>query len=110
MYPRTRFYRDRQNAKWLGVCAGAADYLGVNPLWVRLGFVALTLMGFYLTIPLYLLAGFLAQDKPEPFYTKTYGEQRFSMRLHDIDHRLRAVETGVTSSSCRLAREIDNLR
>lgn len=41
----TKFYLDKQNAKWKGVCAGIADYTGVNALWVRMGAVALTLMG-----------------------------------------------------------------
>ena len=33
---RTRFYRDKQNGKLMGVCAGVADYTGVDVLWVRL--------------------------------------------------------------------------
>ena len=38
----TKFYLDKQNAKWKGVCAGIADYTGVNAIWVRLGAIALT--------------------------------------------------------------------
>ena len=30
---RTRFYLDKQNAKWKGVCAGIADYAGVDVTW-----------------------------------------------------------------------------
>ena len=40
---RTKFYRDKQNAKLMGVCAGIADYTGVNAIWVRLG--ALMMIG-----------------------------------------------------------------
>ena len=36
---RTKFYLDKQNAKWLGVCAGIADYTGVDVTVVRIGFV-----------------------------------------------------------------------
>ncbi len=35
--PRTTLYRDKQNGKIMGVCAGIADYTGVNVGWVRLG-------------------------------------------------------------------------
>ena len=40
--PRTRFYRDKVHGKFLGVCAGIADYTGINVLWVRLAAVILT--------------------------------------------------------------------
>ena len=40
--PRTTLYRDKQNAKLMGVCSGIADYTGVNVFWVRLGLVGLT--------------------------------------------------------------------
>ena len=39
--PRTTLYRDKQNAKLLGVCSGIADYTGVNVLWVRLAFIVM---------------------------------------------------------------------
>ncbi len=42
--PRTTLYRDKQNAKLMGVCSGIADYTGVNAFWVRLGFLGLTFM------------------------------------------------------------------
>ena len=42
--PRTTLYRDKQNAKLMGVCSGIADYTGVNVFWVRLGVLGLTFM------------------------------------------------------------------
>ncbi|MFX8731571.1 PspC domain-containing protein, partial [Acinetobacter baumannii] len=36
---RPRLYRDKVNGKFLGVCAGIADYTGIDALWVRLGFL-----------------------------------------------------------------------
>ena len=30
MSSRTKFYLDKQNRKWLGVCSGIADYTGVD--------------------------------------------------------------------------------
>jgi phage shock protein PspC (stress-responsive transcriptional regulator) len=54
---RTRFYRDKINGKFMGVCAGIADYTGVDPLWVRLGFIGLVMLGAPMVIPAYFLVG-----------------------------------------------------
>lgn len=40
-----RLFRDTENAMLAGVCAGIAKYLGTDPVWVRLAFVALVLLG-----------------------------------------------------------------
>ena len=57
----TKFYLDKQNGKWKGVCAGIADYTGVNVLWVRLGAVMLTLMGgFPWTLIAYWITAWMA--------------------------------------------------
>ncbi|SET04384.1 PspC domain-containing protein [Hymenobacter actinosclerus] len=39
-----RLYRDMANRKVAGVAAGIARYFAVNPLWIRLGFLALALI------------------------------------------------------------------
>ena len=39
---RTKFYLDKQNSKWLGVCSGIADYTGIDVTWVRVGTALLT--------------------------------------------------------------------
>ena len=41
-----RFYRDPEEKVIGGVCGGIAAYFGIaNPMWIRLGFVALTFAG-----------------------------------------------------------------
>ena len=55
-----RFLINRRDAKVMGVAAGLGDYTGVDPLLVRLGFVALTLMTGPVMILFYLLIGWLA--------------------------------------------------
>lgn len=40
-----RLFRDTDNAMIAGVAAGIGKYFGVDPLWVRLGFIALTFAG-----------------------------------------------------------------
>ena len=55
-----RFLINRREAKAMGVAAGLADYTGVDPLMIRLGFVAATLMTGPVMILFYVLAGLLA--------------------------------------------------
>jgi phage shock protein C len=55
-----RFLLNRGDAKVMGVAAGLADYTGVDPTIVRLGFVALTLLTGPVTIFFYILTGLLA--------------------------------------------------
>ena len=121
---RTRFYRDKHNGKFMGVCAGIADYTGVDVLWARLGFVGLVMLGAPMVIPAYFLIGFFAAKKPEHLYTDRL-EQKFwqgvrqsprrtarevRARFRDIDHRLAEVESFYVSSNPRLSAEIERLR
>jgi phage shock protein C len=54
-----RFLINRADAKVMGVAAGLADYTGVDPTVVRLGFVALTLLTGPVMIFFYVVAGLL---------------------------------------------------
>ena len=56
----TKFHLDKHNGKLMGVCAGLADYFGMDPLAWRLIFVAGTLIGFGSFILIYLALGLLA--------------------------------------------------
>jgi len=40
-----RLFRDTQNAMIAGVSAGIGKYFGIDPLWIRLAFIALTFAG-----------------------------------------------------------------
>lgn len=121
---RTRFYRDKVNGKFLGICAGIADYTGVDVIWVRLGAVALVMMGMGLVIPAYFVAGFFANKKPANLYADS-GEQKFwqgvrqspgrtarevRANFRDIDRRLADIETYYVSANPRLSDEIERLR
>ena len=55
-----RFHLDKNNGKLMGVCAGLADYFGMDPLLWRVIFVAGTLIGFGSFILIYLAIGLLA--------------------------------------------------
>ena len=55
-----RFLINRLDAKVMGDAAGIADYTGVDPTLVRLGFIAATLLTGPVMIFFYVLAGLLA--------------------------------------------------
>ena len=54
------FRLDRRNAKLSGVCAGIANHFGIDPLIVRIGFVAGTILGFGSLIVVYLAIALIA--------------------------------------------------
>ncbi len=51
----TRLVMDKANKKILGVCAGLANWSGIDPLIVRLLFVITTLSGVGSPIIIYIL-------------------------------------------------------
>lgn len=123
---RTKFYLDRRNRKWSGVCAGIADYTGFDVTLVRVATVVLTLMGgFPWTLIAYWLTAWLAQDKPRELRDDSAEETKFwqgvraspgrtvrdvRSRFRDLDRRLADIETHVTSGNMSLANEIEKLR
>ena len=61
MSVRTNSFRlNKSEGKIMGVCAGLADYTGIDPLLIRVLTVLLTLCGVGSTILLYVLVGLLA--------------------------------------------------
>jgi phage shock protein C len=125
---RTRFYLDKRNAKFLGVCAGIADYTGIDVLLIRIGFVLINFAtGFFggAGFLAYFLTAWLAEDKPREFDDEDREDRRFWQKVRarpgssvrdvrasfrDIDRRLADVEAHVTSHNRRLADEIEALR
>ncbi|MBB4084821.1 envelope stress response membrane protein PspC [Sphingomonas carotinifaciens] len=123
---RTQFYLDKQNAKFKGVCAGIADYTGIDALWVRVAAVLLTVSGVGIPwVPLaYVLVAWMATAKPIGLY-QTDDDAKFwqgvrsnpkrstaevRSKFRDIDRRLADIELHYTSRNSRLADEIDSLR
>ena len=122
--PRTTLYRDKQNAKLMGVCSGIADYTGVNVLWIRLAMMVLCFMTSGGVIPFYFIAGLALNKKPAELYVDR-DEQKYWQRVRqspartarevrarfrDIDRRLAEVETYYVTSNPRLSAEIERLR
>lgn len=122
---RTKFYLDKQNGKFLGVCSGIADYTGVDATLIRIATIALTFFGSGFPIILYFIAAFIADAKPYSLRDQSPEDRKFwqgvrakpgasvrdvRSRFRDIDRRLAEVEMHVTSHNRRLADEIEALR
>ncbi|MGI8610749.1 MAG: envelope stress response membrane protein PspC [Sphingomicrobium sp.] len=122
---RTRFYRDKRNGKFLGVCAGIADYTGFDVTLIRICLAAAIIMGSGAPLLIYFIAAMMTPDKPSQFAVSDMEEKQFwqgvrasptrtardiRSRFKDIDRRLADIESYVTTENRSLAREIDQLR
>jgi phage shock protein C len=61
---RTKFYLDKRHGKLMGVCSGISDYTGLDVTLVRIMFASAVFMSGGSILPLYFIAGFIADDKP----------------------------------------------
>ena len=123
---RTRFYRNKREGKVFGICAGIADYTGLDVSLVRFMMLAALFMSGGSILPLYFIAGFIAPDRPRELdYVGGPDQQRFwqgvrasparsarqiRSQLRDVNRRLADVESYVLSENRSLAREIEDLR
>ena len=122
---RTRFYRDKQDGKVFGICAGIADYTGFDVTLVRISMVATIFLSGGSIIPFYFVAAMVTPKKPKEFALSDPEQQQFwqgvraspartardiRSRLRDIDRRLADIESYVTTENRSLANEIEQLR
>jgi phage shock protein C len=116
-----RFYLNKAEGKFMGVCAGLADYLGVEALWVRVAVVAVSVLGHLVTVPLYFIIAFLASPRPAPRDYDALDDDRYLERMRrqrsskirsdisDMDRRLSEMERSYGTNP-HLADEIERLR
>ena len=110
-----RFEVDKAEGKFLGVCAGIANHSGIDATLVRVALVLVTLMGaFPWTVIAYFIAAY-AGRQGRPFRgvrgaRSLAAREESRERMRSLDLRMQAIETYVTSSNSRLAREIEDLR
>jgi phage shock protein C len=122
---RTRFYRNKRNGKVTGICAGIADYTGLDVTLVRIGLVAAIVLGAGALLPVYFIAGWVADDQPREIAADDKDDRKFWQgvraspgqsardirgRMREIDRRLAEIEQYVTTENRSLAREIEQLR
>ena len=107
-----RFRVDRENGKVLGVCAALGERMGIDPLFLRVGLVLATIAGgFPWTFIAYGLVAWAGRERRIDIGGRRgVAVDPSSDRLRNLDLRMQAIETYVTSSNSALAREIDELR
>jgi phage shock protein C len=117
------FHLNKAEGKFLGVCAGIADYTGVDALWVRVAVIVLTLLGWGMMIPIYFVIAFLASSRAPAIDYDSMDDERYLERMRrrrdrttrvrsdisDMDQRLSEMERSYGRNS-RLSSEIDRLR
>lgn len=62
--PYRRLLRSRSDRMLAGVCAGIADYLRIDPVVVRVGFVVLAFITWGVAILAYLAAWIVMPEQP----------------------------------------------
>jgi phage shock protein C len=123
-------YRDPQQGKIAGVCAGLADYFGVEPWIVRLLAITGLIFAGFITFTAYIAAWFLLDKRPVTLYEKEEGEfaevrmkarswqagvtphqalDRIVQELDTLEPRLQRIEKLVTSKEFTLQREFSKL-
>jgi len=118
MRGRKTFHLDKRNGKFMGVCAGIANYFNIDPTFVRVGAVLATIIGgFPWTVLAYFAAAWAAKPKAVAYseaddiaILRGSRDEGLRERMRDIDRRMADVETYVTTSSSTLSREIEELR
>jgi phage shock protein C len=118
-----RLYRDGRRAWLAGVCAGIADYFGLNPCLVRALIVASAVFFTFPTVVAYIIAAFALPRRPAEMYDSPEEEafwrsvrlepgrtaHDLSRKFQELERRLRAAEARVTSSEFKLRRQFRDL-
>lgn len=61
-----RLYRSRKNRILSGVCGGIGEYIGIDPVIIRIIWAVLSILGFLFTgIIIYLIMILLIPEEPE---------------------------------------------
>lgn len=126
-HTRRRLYRDVENGKLGGVCAGLANYFGLEIWLVRILVLAAFFMGFGFIVPIYFAAWLIldpmpaqqVDDEQEPIRVKTRSWRAGSRpaealdvverRFAELEKRLQQMERFVTSEKFRLHRAFKDL-
>jgi phage shock protein PspC (stress-responsive transcriptional regulator) len=101
--PRGKLYRDPDNRQIGGVAAGIAAWFGIDPVWVRLIFAALTLfyaIGIIVYVVLWLILP-VAQTTSEKLEM-----QRQSININTLRNELATAGTGIQKTGSSILHSI----
>ncbi|MFM4703644.1 envelope stress response membrane protein PspC [Aeromonas bivalvium] len=125
---RRNLYRDPQKGRIAGICAGLADYFGVEIWIVRLLAISGLIFAGFITFTAYIAAWFLLDKKPvlltpepapmesrmkshswEAGMTPLQAMEKVSRELAALEPRVQQIEKLVTSKEFTLQREFNKL-
>jgi phage shock protein C len=120
---RQRLYRNPEARVVTGLCAGIADYLGIDPWIVRIGMMLAMVPFFIQTVAAYFIASALIPERPASFYGSSEEEAFWRTvsadpratlaelrgRFAGLEQRVGGMERIVTSSEFRLHRRFRDL-
>ena len=120
---RHRLWRDTDRGILAGVCAGIADYVGVEPLVVRLAVVLGLVFFFPPTIAAYIILAIALRPKPPALYANPDEEafwrgvgtapadtfHSLKRKFADLEARLGQMEGQVASGDFELHRKFRDL-
>lgn len=120
---RYRLWRDTDRGILAGVCAGIADYIGVEPVVVRVIAVLGLFFFFPPTIAAYVILAVVLRPKPKAFYASRDEEafwrgvntaptdtlQALRGKFRDLEDRLGQMESQVASGDFELHRKFRDL-
>jgi phage shock protein C len=120
---RYRLWRDTERGLLAGVCAGIADYIGVEPIVVRIVTVLGLFFFFPPTVIAYIVLALTLRPKPRALYANREEEafwrgvstaptdtlQGLRNKFRDLETRLAQMEGQVASGDFELHRKFRDL-
>lgn len=117
---RNRLYRDKDRAILGGVCAGLADWTGVNRGALRIIVVLMAFPFTFVMVAGYIALWLLLPKRPRNLYRdeadREFWEEarrsprdtasQLNRRFRNLDGRLQRMEAWITSSEYRIDREL----
>lgn len=118
-----KLYRDPDNGKISGVCAGIADYYSWDVTIVRIVTVILAITFTLLTVSLYVVGAIFLKPKPRNLYDDQEQESYWrhyrksprntmsatQYKFRKLEKKLRKLEAYMTSSKYSLDREFNKM-
>jgi phage shock protein C len=119
-----KIYKNRRDGKICGVFAGLGDFFGIDPTFIRVAAILLSIFGLFFPIFVaYIILCWVLEDKPSYLYENPkedafwreartrpdYTKVDLGRRFKDIDKRTQALEAYITSKQFRLNKELNDL-
>ncbi|WP_164837167.1 envelope stress response membrane protein PspC [Vibrio alfacsensis] len=127
---KRELYRDPQNGKISGVCAGIANYFGAEVWLIRIVVISAALLGgTFLVLLAYVALAFMLEKQPMTYSENIKSQQEHTLKskpwqkgqspdqllsvlegdFNKLDAKVRGMEAYVTSDAYRVNREFNKL-